>query len=210
MNTRARAPFLSLACFLCFGCAGADDDEQNAEVIPSPSDGMSTGASSGPVECEMTDPKGDACSSGADCSVACVCTNGAVSAGRCVNGRCVDADEACTEGCANLDQGDYAGLFCAIGDGSDSGGASSDSGESTTPSDDDGGDDGPACTPAGSGCTVNGDCCGFSEGLSTCTDFGGGSVVCADRCSFDLDCLSHCCVPLVEGGGVCAPASLCT
>jgi hypothetical protein len=209
----ARVPFLSLACFLCFGCAQeGDDDQQSSEVIPAPSAGMDDGAPapSGGGECESVDPKGDGCSSGADCTVACLCTNGAVSAGQCVNGACVEARYACEDACSDLDQGDYAGLFCSIGEGGGSGGTPGDGDEPTTPSDDTGGGDAPVCAPAGDDCTINGDCCGFSEGRSTCTDFGEGAIVCADRCTFDLDCFSNCCVPLAEGGGVCGPAALCT
>jgi hypothetical protein len=198
---------MSLSCFIGLACTGEDDEHDEEAVATSGASGNVSGADGGDdAACVMTNPRGDRCDAGSDCSVACVCSDGVVTAGSCVNGSCLDADEVCEDTCENFDQGDYAGGYCAVGNGSADDGANDDGNDDGNDDSDDGAD---ACMPAGDACQTNGDCCGFSNGTSTCTWFEDGLMVCADYCVLGADCSSGCCVPLEDGGGVCGPASFC-
>ena len=64
------------------------------------------------------------------------------------------------------------------------------------------------CLDPGDDCDINGDCCGFDDGMTVCTQFDGPKV-CADLCDDGSQCNSGCCVSIDIGGGVCAPSSFC-
>ena len=84
-----------------------------------------------------------------------------------------------------------------------------DDGSNDDGSNDDGSNDsGAQCSETGSGCAVNGDCCGFDNGEASCIDTGSG-FVCAALCEFNEDCASGCCAALEGGGGACAPQDFC-
>ena len=205
---------VSLSCVIGLACAGEDDHrDEEAFATSGASGNVSESSGEGEMDggdadggdggtCVMTNPRGKRCDAGADCSVACLCSDGVVTAGSCVNRSCLDADEVCEDACESFDRGDYAGGYCAVGNGS-AGDDGNDDGN------DDGSDGADACMAAGDACQINGDCCGFANGTSTCTWFEDGLMVCADYCVVGADCSSGCCVPLEGGGGVCGPASFC-
>lgn len=187
---------------------GTDGSETASGNSGSPGSG-SPGSGAGGGGCEQVSPQGDACGSGDDCSVACLCLGSVVNSGRCVNGACADPLETCEQACADFDAGDFSGGYCALDDtGADEGGESGGNGGNVP--DDTGSDDGGGvCVPTGDACEVNGDCCGFDGGSSLCTSFSGGLVACSDVCFFDSDCVSGCCVPVDSGLSVCGPSTEC-
>ncbi len=201
-----------VALALSFGVVACDDDSSvdgasGTDGASSASDGDggdSNGSGGSPGQCEQQSPEGDACGDGDDCSVACLCGDGVVNSGRCVNGSCADPQETCADACDEFDAGDFPGAYCAL---DNSGGSSDDDPPDPTGSDDSG--DGGQCVPTGETCEINGDCCGFDAGTTLCTSFSGGLVACADVCFFDSDCVSDCCVSVDSGGGVCGPSTEC-
>jgi hypothetical protein len=204
MMTMLVASTLALGCDDDGGDDGAGETggtgHSSAADAGQDDDGGDT-SDDGPA-CSMDSPEGNSCQEGTDCSVACLCANGSVTSGRCVNGACADPDQTCSDACDEFDKGDYSGGYCAVeAGGSTDDGGSADDGNAA--------DDGGVCVPAGDDCEANGDCCGFDGGSSLCTNFEAGYRVCADVCFFDADCVSGCCVPLQEGGSVCGPSDLC-
>ncbi|MGH1340095.1 MAG: hypothetical protein ACRBN8_00985 [Nannocystales bacterium] len=93
-------------------------------------------------------------------------------------------------------------------DSGDSSGDSADDDDDDSDSDSDSDSDGGQCVQTGSACEINGDCCGWDGGDSSCVDFG-GPVVCADYCWDGSDCASGCCILLNSGDGACAPSDEC-
>jgi hypothetical protein len=62
------------------------------------------------------------------------------------------------------------------------------------------------CISAGNDCSGAGDTCCSG---TTCVDYGSYGIACGTLCNYGSDCQSGCCVPLQNGGSVCAPASFC-
>jgi hypothetical protein len=65
------------------------------------------------------------------------------------------------------------------------------------------------CETTGHPCERNGHCCGFFDGFSTCVN-SGSEAHCADLCLSSVECVSECCVPVLdEAYGACGVGSLC-
>lgn len=186
-----RALWFALAAFACVfpGCGSSGDDDTGTGRASGGTGGTNVAADAGASGdgaggAGMCVTTGDACALNGDC---CSFTE---TSGFCVN---YDGHPRCYDGCSA--DADCASHCCALL----SGGAK-------------------ACAPAelcsdciatGQACSVNGDCCSFTQSNGYCVGPAGGSKVCSDGCSQNNDCASGCCAELDSGDFVCAPSSVC-